>query len=44
MTGGWIPLFITGAGIIIMYSWSKGFKQLRRLNYQEALSDSIYYC
>ncbi|MBS0351055.1 MAG: KUP/HAK/KT family potassium transporter [Proteobacteria bacterium] len=40
LTGGWIPLIITAAGIIIMYTWRKGFKQLRRLNYQEALSDS----
>lgn len=40
LTGGWIPLVITAAGIIIMYTWRKGFKQLRRLNYQEALSDS----
>lgn len=40
MTGGWVPLVITAAGIIIMYTWRKGFRQLRRLNYQEALADS----
>jgi KUP system potassium uptake protein len=40
MTGGWIPLVITAAGIVVMYTWRKGFKQLRRLNYQDALKDS----
>lgn len=40
LTGGWIPLLITGAGVIIMYTWRKGFKQLRRLNYQDAAKDS----
>lgn len=40
MTGGWFPLVITFAGLIIMYTWRKGFKQLRRLNYQDALRDS----
>ncbi len=40
MTGGWIPLVITAGGVIIMYTWRKGFRQLRRLNYQEALADS----
>jgi KUP system potassium uptake protein len=40
LTGGWVPLLITIVGIIIMYTWRKGFKQLRRLNYQDALKDS----
>ncbi len=40
LTGGWIPLVITAAGIVVMYTWRKGFKQLRRLNYQDALKDS----
>lgn len=40
LTGGWVPLLITLAGIVIMYTWRKGFKQLRRLNYQDALKDS----
>ena len=40
LTGGWIPLIITAAGIVVMYTWRKGFKQLRRLNYQDALKDS----
>jgi len=39
-TGGWVPLLITFIGIIIMYTWRKGFKQLRRLNYQDAIKDS----
>jgi len=40
LTGGWIPLVITFIGIILMHTWRKGFKQLRRLNYQEARADS----
>lgn len=40
LTGGWIPLLITVFGIIVMYTWRKGFKQLRRLNYQDAIKDS----
>jgi KUP system potassium uptake protein len=40
LTGGWVPLVITAAGIVVMYTWRKGFKQLRRLNYQDALKDS----
>lgn len=39
-TGGWIPLLITLVGCVIMYTWRKGFKQLRRLNYKDALKDS----
>lgn len=40
MTGAWVPLLITLGGIIIMYTWRKGFKQLRRINYQDAMKDS----
>lgn len=39
LSGGWIPLLITAIGFILMMTWRKGFKQLRRLNYQEAQTD-----
>lgn len=39
LKGGWIPLVITLIGFIIMYTWRKGFKQLRRINYQQSISD-----
>ncbi len=39
LNGGWIPLVITFIGFIIMSTWRKGFKQLRRINYQQAITD-----
>ncbi len=38
--GGWIPLCIAFLGMIIMYTWCKGFEQLKRVNFNENLSDS----
>lgn len=37
--GGWIPLCIAFFGMITMYTWCKGFEQLRRVNFHENLSD-----
>jgi KUP system potassium uptake protein len=37
--GGWIPLLIAFIGMIIMYTWNKGLERLRRVNFEESLSD-----
>lgn len=37
MDGGWVPILIAFATIVVMYTWHRGFKRLRKLNHRDAL-------
>jgi len=37
MEGGWVPILIAFITIIVMYTWHRGFKKLRKLNHRDSL-------